>query len=181
MAKYMTAPANHFYPNPDKISLEAAALIEPLAISWHAVNESPFKVNDNMLIVGGGAIGIGIVQVLYLQGARNIMLAEKMDSRKRFATDYSATHVLDPGEVNVATQVRDITKGVGADIVYDTAGVEIALDGAIDACRTHGTIVKIAVWEKRPAIRVNDLMHHEVRYVGATLYDEESFQDVIRR
>lgn len=180
MAKYMTAPANHFYPIPDTVSLEAAALIEPLAVSWHAVNESPFKVNDNVLIVGGGAIGIGIVQVLQLQGARNIMLAEKMDSRKRFAADYGATHVLDPGEVNVAAQVRDITKGVGADIVYDTAGVEIALDGAIDACRTHGTIVNIAVWEKRPAIRVNDLMYHEVRYVGATLYDEESFRDVIR-
>lgn len=70
MAKYMTAPSSHFYPIPDKVSLEAAALIEPLAVSWHAVNVSPFKPGHNVLIVGGGPIGIGILQVLKLQARR---------------------------------------------------------------------------------------------------------------
>lgn len=180
MAKYMTAPSNHFYPIPENVSLEAAALIEPLAVSWHAVNVSPFKPGNNVFIVGGGPIGIGIVQVLKLQGAKNIMVAEMMESRKQFAMDYGATHVLDPSKVNVARKVREITNDIGADVVYDTAGVEIALNGAIHACRTHGSIVNIAVWQKRPAIQVNDLMYHEIKYEGATLYDEQSFQDVIR-
>ncbi|ODM20177.1 hypothetical protein SI65_05165 [Aspergillus cristatus] len=180
MAKYMTAPSNHFYPIPDKVSLEAAALIEPLAVSWHAVNVSPFKPGHNVLIVGGGPIGIGILQVLKLQGAKNVMVSEMTESRKRFALEYGATHVLDPSQVDVAEKVREITNGIGADVVYDTAGVEIALNSAIRACRTHGSIVNIAVWQKRPAIHVNDLMYHEIKYEGATLYDEESFRDVIR-
>lgn len=180
MAKYMTAPSNHFYPIPDKVSLEAAALVEPLAVSWHAVNVSPFKPNHNVLVVGGGPIGIGIVQVLKLQGAKNVIVSEMTESRKRFALEYGATHVLDPSQVDVAEKVREITNGIGADVVYDTAGVEIALNSAIRACRTHGSIVNIAVWKKRPAIHVNDLMYHEIKYEGATLYDEGSFRDVIR-
>lgn len=58
--------------------------------------------------------------------------------------------------------------------------MEVALNGAIPACRTHGTIVNVAVWEKRPAIRVNDLMYKEVNYMGAALYDNASFEDVIK-
>ena len=181
MAKYTTAPSSHIYPIPNNISLEAAALVEPLSVSWHAVNESPFKPGDNVLIMGGGPIGLGIIQVLKLQGASNIMVSEMAESRKRFAAQYGASHILDPHEIDdVAGGVRDFTHGIGADVVFDTAGVEAALNTAIRACRTHGTIVNIAVWSRQPAIRVNDLMYHEVRYVGATLYDEQSFRDVIR-
>ena len=181
MAKYTTAPSSHIYPIPNNISLEAAALVEPLSVSWHAVNESPFKPGDNVLIMGGGPIGLGIIQVLKLQGASNIMVSEMAESRKRFAAQYGASHILDPHEVDdVAGRVRELTHGIGADVVFDTAGVEAALNTAIRACRTHGTIVNIAVWSRQPAIRVNDLMYHEVRYVGATLYDEQLFRDVIR-
>ncbi|KAJ5674426.1 uncharacterized protein N7477_004360 [Penicillium maclennaniae] len=155
MSKKIVAPAGHFYPIPETISLKAAALIEPLAVAWHAVNLSPFKPGDNVLIVGGGPIGIGVVQVLKLQGARHIMC-------------------------DVAQRVREITGGVGADVIFDAAGVEKALVSAIPACRVHGTIVNIAVWEKPPSIPVNQLMFHEIRYMGAALYDEQSFLDTIR-
>ncbi|PYH35212.1 uncharacterized protein BO87DRAFT_306677 [Aspergillus neoniger CBS 115656] len=180
LAKYIVAPAEHFYTIPDNVSLEAAALVEPLAVAWHAVNISPFKPNDNILVLGGGPVGIGIIQVLKLQGPKNIMVAELTENRKRFASDYGATHILDPREVDVAAKVRELTDGVGADVVFDTAGVEVALNGAIAACRTHGTIVNIAVWEKRPAIRVNELMYSEVNYTGSALYDESAFREVIR-
>lgn len=180
MANYTTAPAGHIYPLPDKISLEAAALIEPLAVSWHAVNESPFKANDNVLIIGGGPISIGTVQVLKLQGAKNIIVSEMMERRKQFSKQHGATHVLGPGADDIPKQVHKITGGVGADVAFDTAGVEVALNAAIDSCHAHGSIVNIAVWNKPPAIHVNSLMYQEMRYMGVTLYDEQSFVDVIR-
>lgn len=180
MAKHTTAPASHFYALPDCVSLEAGALIEPLAVSWHAVNQSPFKVNDNVLVIGGGPIGIGIVQVLKLQGAGNIIVSETAERRRQFSKDYGAAYTLNPYVDNVTRRVLEITDGVGADVVFDTAGVEIALKEGIEACRAHGSIVNIAVWEKPPAIPVNTLMYREARYIGVTLYDEQSFTDVIR-
>ncbi|RAK97547.1 uncharacterized protein BO80DRAFT_389620 [Aspergillus ibericus CBS 121593] len=180
LAKHIVAPAEHFYSIPKNVSLEAAALVEPLAVAWHAVNISPFKPNDSVLVLGGGPVGIGVVQVLKLQGAKNVMVAELTENRKKFASEYGATHILDPREVDVAAKVRELTNGVGADVIFDTAGVEVALNGAIRASRTHGTIVNIAVWEKRPALQVNELMYSEVNYTGSALYDESAFDNVIR-
>lgn len=180
MAEHTTAPASHFYAIPDNVSLEAAALIEPLAVSWHAVNRSPFKVNDNVLVIGGGPIGIGIIQVLKLQGAGNIIVTEMAEKRRQFSKHYGASYTLNPRVDNVTQRVLEITDGVGADVVFDTAGVEIALKGGIEACRAHGSVVNIAVWEKPPAVPVNTLMYREAQYIGVTLYDELSFVDVIR-
>lgn len=180
MSQKIVAPAGHFYLLPDNISLETASLIEPLAVSWHAVNSSPFKKGDNALIVGGGPIGLGVVQALKLRGAGQIIVAELMDNRKQFCTEYGATAILDPSKVDVAKSVRELTGGIGADVVFDTAGVEKALSGAIAAVRAQGTIVNLAVWEGNPSLPVNELMYKEVQYMGAALYDEQSFLDVIR-
>lgn len=180
LAEYIVAPAEHFYPIPDNVSLQSAALVEPLAVAWHAVNISPFKSGNNVLVVGGGPIGIGIVQVLKVHGAKEIMVVEPMESRRRLSKDFGATHLLDSHNVDVPETVLRLTDNIGVDVLFDTAGVEVALNGAIPACRTHGTIVNVAVWEKRPAIRVNDLMYKEVNYMGAALYDNASFEDVIK-
>ncbi|KAJ6034433.1 hypothetical protein N7460_008608 [Penicillium canescens] len=180
MSEKIMAPAGHFYPIPDNVSLEAAAFIEPLAVAWHAVKISLFKPGDSVLVVGGGPIGLGLLQVLKLQGARNIIVAELMENRKKLCLQYGATHMVDPRKENVAQMTRELTNGVGADIIFDTAGVEKALLDAIPACRTQGTIVNIAVWEKRPSFPVNQLMYNEIRYVGAALYDETSFLDTIQ-
>ncbi|CAG7959821.1 unnamed protein product [Penicillium nalgiovense] len=180
LAEYIVAPAEHFYPIPDNVSLQSAALVEPLAVAWHAVNISPFKPGDNVLLVGGGPIGIGIVQILKVQGARQIIVVEPTENRRRLSKDFGATHLLDPQDVDVPETVLRLTDNIGADVLFDTAGVEAALNGAIPACRAHGTIVNVAVWQKRPVIRVNDLMYKEVNYMGAALYDNTSFKDVIK-
>ncbi|KAJ5183276.1 alcohol dehydrogenase [Penicillium capsulatum] len=179
MAQYIVAPAEHYYPLPDNVSLETAALVEPLAVAWHAINISPFKFGDSALVLGGGPIGIGVIQVLKLQGAKQIILVELMESRKKLGEYYGATHIYDPREVDIPEEVNKITENKGSDVIFDTAGVEVALNGVIPACRVHGSIVNIAVWENRPALNVNNMTYKEVSYIGAALYDEVSFKNVI--
>jgi threonine dehydrogenase-like Zn-dependent dehydrogenase len=122
LAEYITAPAEHFYPIPDNVSLQSAALVEPLAVAWHAVNISPFKPGDNVLVVGGGPIGIGIVQVLKVQGAREIIVVEPTANRRRLSKDFGATHILDPQDVDVPETVLRLTDNIGADVLFDTGG-----------------------------------------------------------
>ncbi|KAJ5178839.1 alcohol dehydrogenase [Penicillium capsulatum] len=179
MAQYIVAPAGHYYLIPDNVSLETAALVEPLAVAWHAVNRSPFKLGDSALVLGGGPVGIGVIQVLKLQGAKQIIVVELMERRKKLGEYYGATHTYDPREVNIPEEVHKITENKGADVIFDTAGVENALNGVIPACRVHGTIVNIAVWENKPALNVNVITYKEINYMGAALYDEVSFKNVI--
>jgi threonine dehydrogenase-like Zn-dependent dehydrogenase len=179
MSEHFMAPAEHFYPLPDRFPLEMTALIEPMAVAWHAVQISPFRPGDNVLIIGAGPVGLNILQVLRLQGAKNIIVAEIMKNRKEFAWHFGATEVVDSRETDLVTSVRSLTGGVGADVVFDAAGVEGMLNAAIPACRVHGTVVNVAVWEKRPQIDANQMMYHEVRYMGAALFDEEAFRQTI--
>ncbi|KAJ5818110.1 alcohol dehydrogenase [Penicillium riverlandense] len=180
MSHHIVAPAEHYYPLPDNVSLQTAALIEPLAVAWHAVKISPFKVNDSVLVLGAGPIGIAVIQILKLQGAKRIVVVELMDNRKKLAEHYGADNIFDPRELDVPEEVFKVTENKGVDVIFDTAGVEIALNGVIPACRVHGTIVNIAVWENKPAVNVNDLTYKEVNYMGAALYDEMSFKEVIQ-
>lgn len=114
-----------------------------------------------------------------MQGASKIIVAEPMEGLKKLARQYGATEILDPGIEDVPTQVQEMTRRRGVDVIFDTAGVEGALNSVISACRTHGAIVNIAVWEKAPELRVNELMYREAQYIQAALYDEISFKNTI--
>lgn len=180
MSHFIVAPPDHFYVLPDNVSMEAGALVEPLAVAWHAVKLSPFKPNDTAIVLRGGPIGIGVIQFLKLREAKNIILVELMENRKQLAKELGATHILDPKECDIPTEVSKLTHKQGADVIFDSAGVEVALNGIIGACRVHGTIVNIAVWEHKPSLSVNDITYSEINYMGAALYDELSFLSVIQ-
>lgn len=76
MGEYTTAPANYVKKLPDDMELDIGALIEPLSVAWHAVATSPFNKGDDVLILGGGPIGLAVILVLLSKGCENIMVAE---------------------------------------------------------------------------------------------------------
>lgn len=61
---------------PDDMPLEIGALVEPLSVGWHAVNTSPFKEGDSVLVLGGGPIGLSVVLALKGKGCKNIIVSE---------------------------------------------------------------------------------------------------------
>lgn len=108
------------------------------------------------------------------------MVSELMDNREKLCPGYGAKHILDLREVCVAQKTRELTDGIGAHVIFDAAGVEKALVGAIPVCRVQGTTVNIAVWKKRPSLPVSQLICNEMLYMGAALFDESSVTDTIQ-
>ena len=155
------------------------ALVEPLAVAWHAVNISPFKKGDSVLVLGGGPIGLAVIQVLKARGADNIIVSEIAPRRKDFAKHFGAHHVLDPTKDDIVARVKEICNGQGANVGFDAAGVQAGLDQAILAIRARGTLVNIAVWEKAASLHPNHLCFPERYYMGIATYVQGDFQDVI--
>ena len=148
-------------------------------MAWHAVNMSPFKKGDSVLILGGGPIGLAVIQVLKARGAEKIILSEMAQRRKEFAKDFGAHYVLDPYKDNVVARVKDICDGQGANVAFDAAGVQAGLDQAMQAIRARGTLVNIAVWDKPATIIPNWLCFREKKYMGVVTYQKGDFQDVL--
>jgi threonine dehydrogenase-like Zn-dependent dehydrogenase len=74
--------------------------------------------------------------------------------------------VIDPTAVDVVEEVDRLTGGEGADVGFDAAGVQVAVDSAFKAIKARGTLVNIAVWEKRAALQMNDVVFRERAYMG---------------
>lgn len=175
----MVCPATSAIHLPDSIPFEVGALVEPLSVAWHAVKASPFKAGDSVLIIGGGPIGLAVIQTLRAKGAGKIIVSEVSPRRKQFSTEFGANHVLDPTKVDVVTEVKRLCGGQGANVAFDAAGVPSGMSAAILALRSHGTLVNIAVWEKPVPIFPNDLVFREKRYMGVATFVEGDFAEVL--
>lgn len=140
---------------------------------------SPFKPSDSVLILGGGPIGLSVIQALRARGCRQIIVSEVSGMRKQYAKDFGAHHVLDPTKDDIVARCRELADGQGVNVTFDAAGVQAGLDQAILALRAHGTHVNIAIWEKRCNFFPNDLVFREKRYIGVATYVKGDFQEVI--
>ncbi|KAI9056156.1 hypothetical protein LZ554_001084 [Drepanopeziza brunnea f. sp. 'monogermtubi'] len=180
LSDFTVCPATSAIPLPPTISLEVGALIEPLAVAWHAVKTSPFRAGDAVLVIGGGPIGLAVIQVLRCKGAGQIIVSEVSPQRKHFAATFGAHHVLDPTRVDVVTEVRRLCgAGQGVHVAFDAAGVQSGLQAAIESLRARGTLVNIAVWEKPTPIFPNDLVFKERRYMGVATFVAGEFGEVL--
>lgn len=171
LAEFCTAKESMIKKLPDNVPLEVGALIEPLAVGWHAVAISPYKEGDSVLVLGGGPIGLSVIQALVGKGCRNIIVSEVSKRRREFAQNFGAHHVIDPTAEDVVKRVDALTGGEGADVGFDAAGVQGAVDTALKAIKARGMLVNIAVWEKRATLNMNDVVFRERGYMGGKLIE----------
>jgi threonine dehydrogenase-like Zn-dependent dehydrogenase len=129
--------------------------------------------------LGGGPIGLAVLQVLKARGARKIIVSEMADKRKQHAFHFGADHVLDPAQDDVGARCLEIFDGEGAHIVFDAVGCQSSLDTALVACRPRGTICNIAIWATNAVIQPNYFCLNERSFVGSATYSTGDFQGVI--
>ena len=179
LADHIVVPTSTLYHLPDNVPLEIGALVEPLAVGWHAVKRSPFKKADAVLILGAGPIGICTILALKAKGCDKIIVSEVSRRRQEFAKNFGADYVIDPTKEDIVERCRELTDKKGVHIVYDCAGVQAALDKAVHAVRARGCIVNIAVWEKPCYLNTNDFNFKERTWMGIATYEVGDFQEVL--
>ncbi|TVY23415.1 (R,R)-butanediol dehydrogenase [Lachnellula hyalina] len=173
-------PANYVLPLPENIPLDIAALVEPLAVGWHAVSRSPLKNDSTVLILGGGPIGIAVIKALRARGCGKIIVSEISGSRQKFSLHFGADVILDPRKDDVVARAKEETGGEGVDIVFDCAGVASGLKSACQSIKPRGTVVNVAIWEREVPFQPNDLVFKEGNYVTSMGYVQQDFKDVIQ-
>jgi (R,R)-butanediol dehydrogenase/meso-butanediol dehydrogenase/diacetyl reductase len=146
---------------PDGLSVVDAALTEPMAVAVHAVRRAPNLLGANVVILGAGPIGLGVLQASIAAGATTTIVTEISPARRRAATRLGATAVVDPSVDDPRAAVRDLT-APGADVVFDTTANNTALDQGIRALRPRGTLVSVAGWGEPAAVNMGVAMAKEI-------------------
>jgi len=143
-AKYLPLPEKIVRKIPDAISLEEAALCQPLGLAVHAVQiKGKMRAGESVAILGPGPIGLLCLQVAKKAGAAPLMIAGLARDKKRLevASRLGADFSINSEEEDVIKKSLEITRGEGFDLVIEIAGAAEAVRQALEIVRPGGRIV----------------------------------------
>jgi (R,R)-butanediol dehydrogenase/meso-butanediol dehydrogenase/diacetyl reductase len=151
------------------LSNDAGALVEPLAVGIHAIRQGKLMQGDTVAVVGAGTIGLVTIQAARAAGASKVFAIELSKDRKEKAKGLGAI-VLDPSETDVATAIKDQTKGQGVDVAVECIGKAVTVNTCIQCAKRGGKIVVVGIFEKPGEINYNDLVFEEKEIIGSLAY-----------
>ncbi len=165
---HVVVPAANCVAIPDGVPVALATLAEPFAVAANVLSRTGIGAEDTVLIYGAGTVGLTVLQVARLHGARCIV--SDMDAaRLERARGYGAAVVLDPRATPVPEAVREENDGLGPTVVIDGAGIPALLE---EACRVVSPAGRIGLLGFSPApcnISQQQIVAKELTLVGSRL------------
>ena len=134
-AEYCLGWGDLVYPMPDGASFTAAAMADILCVAVHACGRVRSLEGADVLLIGGGPVGLSIAQVARARGARNVFVKEVSPAARKMVSQCGFT-VIDPTEERFREPV---------DAVFDTVGSEATIGDGLGLLRESGTYVSLAV------------------------------------
>jgi len=112
----------------------AGSLVEPTSVAYNAVIErgGGIRAGDNVVILGGGPIGLAACAILRRSGAASVILSEPSKERAELGMKMGATHVVNPFEKDPAERILSITEGQGAKLYLEATGLPDKVWGDIE-------------------------------------------------
>lgn len=147
LSEYIVMPEKNCYPVPDNMNGEEAAMVEPLSISYYAVqflNHIEFK--DSAAVLGVGPIGLGIMLFLKNMGIDDILITDKLDYRIHTAKAAGAKWTGNPDKEDITALTKEKNHEL-FDVVFECCGKQEALDQAIDILKPGGTLLIVGIPE----------------------------------
>ncbi len=142
-AEFVAVPRRVLYRVPQNLAFEHAALVEPFAIALHAVQRAPLRLNDNVVVIGAGMIGIGLTQVLARAGCRRLIVLDIAPEKLALAKQLGATNTIRSDQPTAAAELLELTQGQGADVAFEAVGLSTTVDLALRSVRKGGSVVLV--------------------------------------
>ena len=152
-AEYLAWPSDFAFKIPDSMSLDAAALLEPLAVGVWAVQRAGIGMGASVAVFGAGPIGCTTLQAAKAAGATTIIAVDLEPFRLELAKQLGATHTINGRDPDVLEQIRAITapltgltgSSAGVDAAFETAGSLHTCRMTILATRSGGVAILVGL------------------------------------
>lgn len=141
--EYVAHEADLCFKLPDNVSTLEGALIEPLAVGFHAAIQGDAHLGQKAVVMGSGCIGLVSMMALRARGVSEVYVVDLMEKRLEKALELGATGVINGAKEDVVERVKELTGGAGADLVIETAGTEITTRQAIHMAKKGSNIVLV--------------------------------------
>lgn len=176
-AEFVCAPCRNLVSIPEDFAVEKAALAEPVAVSWHAVNQGARLLGRpiaglKVAVLGGGAIGLAAALVLVLQGAAEVLVAEP-NGERRATVERS-------GPIRAYAPDGPTAPGPDSvDLVVDAVGAKATRAEASRIVRPGGAIVHVGLLPGAEGFDVRKITLQEIVVSGSYCYTMQDFREVL--
>lgn len=164
---YIVVNEEHLYPFDSNISYEQAALAEPFSIAANITERAAVKKNDSVVIIGGGTIGLAIVQVAKSLGAK-VLVADIEDMKLKKAQEAGADRVVNSQRQSLQDEVDTFSPG-GADVIIDAVGVAALTEQAVDLAAPLARVVVIGFDGRAAQIPPVKITKKELTLIGSRM------------
>ena len=144
MTEYLSVPSSSLL-NGNDLSLEQLALVEPLAIGTHSLFRANVQANENVLVVGVGPIGLGIIEIAGLLKA-NVLAIDVNDTRLAFCSEnFKVAHTFNALQKDLKETIKEVTGGSMPTLVIDATGNQKAINQAFQYMAHGGRYVLVGL------------------------------------
>jgi 2-desacetyl-2-hydroxyethyl bacteriochlorophyllide A dehydrogenase len=172
-----TVPAHTLHRLPPNLPMDRAALIEPLAVACHDVRLGEVKAKEEVVVIGGGPIGLLIA--LVASSITDRVLVSEVNSFRLDLARELGLEAVNPKEVDLADRVGKRSGGAGADVVFEVSGSAAGAATMSQLVRSRGRIVIVAIFAEAPRVDLFRFFWRELRLCGARVYEPEDFDKAI--
>jgi D-xylulose reductase len=138
-------PANYTFKLPDNVSFAEGAMVEPFAVGMQAATKAGIKPGDTAVVLGAGPIGTMVAIAALAGGCARVIVADLAQPKLDIAAKYQGVIPVNIREQNLVEEVKRLTDGWGADVVFECSGSPKAWETIMDLPRPAGTIVVVGL------------------------------------
>lgn len=176
--EYVAVDANQLYKLPENIPWKIAATVEPFSIGAQVSHRGRLSEEDTVLICGAGPIGLIILQVAKMKGAK-VAVLDIVESRLKKAKELGADLIVNGTKQNISEAIKEFTNGEGVNLIYEATGNKNILQTCIrDLPSQAGRVVVLGFTTEEFSLRQVDIMSRELEIIGTRL-NNHRFTEVI--
>ncbi len=155
------------------------ALVEPLAVGFHAAGRGRVAAGDTVVVFGCGMIGLGAIAAAGLQRGATVIAVDLEDGKLALARRAGAAHVVNSRTEPLHERLLALTGGHGPDVAIEAVGAPATFQAAVDEVSFAGRVVYIGYAKAPVSYETRHFVQKELDILGSRNATPEDFQDVI--
>lgn len=172
-AEQLVVKPSMVYPKPAGMTWRQGAMVEPLSVGLHAVEITPIRLMDTVVIVGVGTIGLMTLLGAQLKGAGQIIVTDMSEHRLEMARRLGADLCINVAQTDPVAAIREATGGLGADVSFEAVGYAPTVQQAHAVTRTGGNVTWIGNSAQMIELNMQDVVTRELTVRGTYGFNTE--------
>jgi L-iditol 2-dehydrogenase len=165
-AEYAAVPSHVIYKLPDNVTFQQAAMVEPLAVAFHAVSLARIS-SGAAVVVGCGTIGLMVAQLLRSKGFSPVIVSDIAEEKLALAASLGFSHRVNSSEESLADAVMALTGGEGVALSVDAVGVDSSvMDAVLSLCK-GGECVLVGNIKPNVTIPLQHIVTRQISLFGS--------------